>query len=298
MKGLTVAVIVVAALASATGEQPGRHGGPRLLVLQATAGAVRPAATSSASATGAFILDPEKRTLNYELTYHGLESGNPQSIALHNFGEGGNGPRIYTLCGEGAAACPAAASATITGSVPGTPVDPKLLPEFATGRIYLEIVGGDGRGELRGQLEPNNAMVAVQSFVANLAPRAKGAGTGTAVLSEIHFADGTVAVFYRVTVAGTSGAPQAVALGGVPVQGSPPSFSAKTALPRVRALPSRSAATGGTLVGDYQVAGTSADTPLASRLLARGGTDSTLAITVRTARFPDGELYGVFRQIH
>ncbi len=302
--GRTLA-IASAVCAFGFAQQPARHGGPRLFLVEAAANKVQPPGTSSATATGAFILDPEKRSVTYELTYHGLENGNPRSIALHNFGAGGNGERTHTLCGDGGPACPSLASATLSGSLEGSvkgapAVDPKLLGEFATGRMYLEIVGGNGRPEIRGQLEPNNAMVPVTNFVATLAPAAKGTGTGTAVLSEVHFADGRVGVFYRVTVAGTSGAPQAVALTGVPTTAPPaarqPRFSVKNALPQARTLVSRSAATGGTLTGDYQVRRDSVEAPLATRLLSAG--DREVAVSVRTSRFPEGELYGIFRQVH
>jgi hypothetical protein len=297
--------MIVVAGAPGGSEQlpPHRHGGPTLFVVQAAANKLQPSGSSSASATGGFVLDPQKFTLSYDLTYHGLENGGPRSIALHNFGEGGNGPRIRTICGEGGSPCPSAPSATVTGLLEGggqgTPIDSKLLVEFATGRMYVEVVGGDGRPEIRGQLEPNNAMVPVRNFVANLTAVAKGSGTGTAVLSEIHFADGRVGVFYRVTVAGTSGAPQAVSLSGVPdtdrPAAQPTAALAPRALPQPRVLPSKAATPGGTLTGEYQVRPNSTDAPLATRMLAANAKD--VSIAVRTTRFPNGELQGVFRPV-
>src|SRR5438094_4705586 len=46
---------------------------------------------STATGTGAFVLDPARHTVTYDLTYQGLESGGARSIALHNFGAGKTG---------------------------------------------------------------------------------------------------------------------------------------------------------------------------------------------------------------
>lgn len=303
-----ILAILSAACTVGAAQDPSRHGmamhhgGTKLFLAQAAANKVHPAGTSSATATGAFLVDPAQPTVSYDLTYHGLENGPPKSIALHNFGEGGNGARIHTICaGDAGRPCPNLASANLTGSwaentQASAPIDTKLLGEFASARVYLEVVGGDGRPEIRGQLEPNGAMVPFRNFVAHLSSAQGGSGVGTAVLSEAHFADGRVSVFYQVTVAGTSSAPQGVALVGVAAAApAPPKFSPKNALPQFKSLPSRAPATGGTLFGQYEVRRDKGDALFATKLFSAGNPE--VGISVRTSRFPDGELYGIFKPV-
>lgn len=278
------------------------HGGTTLFLAQAEAAKVVPPRPSSATATGAFLVDPAKRTVSYDLTFHGLEYGPAKSIALYNSGAGGNGAVIHTICGSADRSCPNLASANLTGTWDGQgppELDGELLGELASARVYVEIVGGDGKGEIRGQLEPNGAMVSVRNFVAHLAPT-PGADTqaaGTAVLSEVHFVDGRVSVFYQVTVAGTSGTPRGAALVGVPAATgpSPLKFLSRNALPKLRLVPSRASATGGTMTGQYEVNRKQRDALFATKLLSAGSRD--IVIAVSTSRFPDGELYGVFKPV-
>ncbi len=85
-----------------------------LLVAQLDARQVVGGGKSSATGTGTFLLDPSARTLNYDLTYQGLESGGAKSIALRNFGKGGEGEVIKTICSSDAEHCPSGAGATLT----------------------------------------------------------------------------------------------------------------------------------------------------------------------------------------
>jgi hypothetical protein len=278
------------------------HGRITLFLAQLESAKVVPAGTSSATATGAFLVDPAKRTVGYEITFHGLENGPARSIALYNFGAGGNGALIHTICGSADSPCPNLASANVTGTWDGQgrpELGSNLLGELASGRVYVEIVGGDGKAEIRAQLEPNGAMVPVRNFVAHLgpAPGADARATGTAVLSEVHFPDGRVAVVYQVTVAGTSGTPRGAALVGVPATGGPAPLKllGRNMLPKPRLAPSRTPATGGTMTGQYEINRRQTDALLATRLLAAGRRD--IAIAVTTSRFPDGELYGVFKLV-
>jgi hypothetical protein len=68
-----------------------------LLLAQLDATQVVGGSSSSATGTGAFLLDPSQHTLAYSLTYQGLEAGGSKSIALYNFGKGKNGdsPRVF-----------------------------------------------------------------------------------------------------------------------------------------------------------------------------------------------------------
>ena len=171
-----------------------------LLVAQLDAKQVVGGSASTATGTGAFLLDAAHKTLAYNLTYEGLSSDGAKSIALHNFGSGKNGETIKVLCGGDAKPCPKSASATISGrfeSGDGSAIDNKLLGEFGSERVYVEIVGADGKPEIRGQLSPNQAMVMVSNYTVNLAPAAgtNSKGTGTAIVSETHLPDGKVSVF-------------------------------------------------------------------------------------------------------
>lgn len=279
------------------------HGGTVLFVAQLEGGRSVPPRPSSATATGAFLVDSSNRTVSYDLTFHGLESGPPNRIALHNFGVGGNGPLIHAICGADSVPCPRSRSANVMGTWDGKgPVnlDNNLLSEFASGRVYVEVVAADGRPEIRGQLEPNGAMVPVRNFVAHLipAPGSKTKGTGTAVLSETHFPDGRVSVFYHATVAGTAGTPKEVALVRVPPSSTgavPLSLPKPRALPKQRLMPSREPKTGGTLTGQYETNRKDKTAIFSTQLLAAGAQP---AIVIRTDKFPDGELYGALKPVN
>jgi hypothetical protein len=271
------------------------HGGTTLFLAQIDAAHVVPPGNSAGSATGAFLVNPAKRSIDYELTFHALQRP-PQRIELHNFDVGGNGALIRTICGGDAPKCPDADSASLAGTWDGrgpVALDQELLGELASGRVYVEIVGGDGKPEIRGQLEANNAMVPVKNFVAHLsaAPGADSRGVGTAVVSEVHFAGGRIAVFYRVTVAGTSGAPSSAALSPGPATDRVPE---RNVLPEMTISAVSGAPGGGTMTGQYEAASASREAPFATRLAATG---QSVGVVVLTTKFPAGELYGVLKPV-
>lgn len=274
-----------------------------LLVAQLESAQVVPASDSQATGTGAFLLDHKNHTLTYALTYQGLASGGAKIITLRNFGRGANGEALSVLCGEGARPCPPGAGATLSGSIDRVikgELDNKLIGEFDSGRMYIEIVGVDGRSEIRGQMAPNSAMVPFTNYVAHLAPAkdSNSKGTGTAVLSEIHLPGGKVAIFYALTIEGASGAPANAALVGVPAKPTANArvFSAKMALPGLKLSGFRGkGAMGGTLSGSYEVNSGNRNALLISRLLSTGSKE--VGIVVTTRRFPNGELYGAFEQV-
>ena len=265
-----------------------------LFVAQLDAKQVVGGSASTATGTGAFLIDKAERTLAYDLTYEGLGTG-AKSITLHNFGAGKNGDTVKVICGADAKPCPAGGSATITGSLArndGRPLDNNLAGEFASERIYVEIVGADGKAEIRGQLSPNSAMVMVMNYVASLGPAdgTNSQGTGTAIVSETHLPGGKVAVFYTATVAGTSGAPTNAAM----VSGPTPAaraFSTKAALPKLEMRSARDKKTGGSLKGRYEVDRAVPTALFATRLTAAAAAGES-GIVVTTSRFPRGELYG------
>jgi hypothetical protein len=264
-----------------------------LLVAQLDARQVVGGGKSSATGTGTFLLDPSARTLNYNLTYQGLESGGAKSIALRNFGKGGVGEVIKTICSSDAEHCPSGAGATLTGALDsgGRPLENSLIGEFDSGRVYVEIVGADGKPEIRGQLGPNTAMVMVMSFVAHLAPieGSDSKGAGTAIVSETYLPGGKTSVFYAATVADTSGAPTSVALAGGPAP-TREALATRLALPKLQLSRSRNREAGGSLSGVYEVNSAIPNPLLATHLMSANNGQSGIVVT--TSRFPQGELYG------
>jgi hypothetical protein len=279
-----------------------RHGGPTLFLAQLDSKSAVPPRRSSATGTGAFLVDPATQTFSYDLTFHGLEYGTAKSIALRNFGAGGKGALIQTICGSERRPCPSSVSGNVTatsGDEDRPRLEGKLLSEFASARVYVEIVGGDGKAEIRGQLEPNGAMVPVRNFVAHLAPApgVESRGAGTAVVSEVHFPDGRVSVFYRFTVAGTNGPPRNAALVGVSAtEPLPRRRPGENVLPKPRLLPSRAPATGGTITGEYEVNRSRPDALFPTKVLSAENRE--IGIVVSTSRFPQGELFGVLKPVN
>jgi len=290
---------LVAGLAPA---QPSHHGRSTLFLVRADARQAGSAAASGASATAAIIIDRHAGTVRYDLTYQGLTAG-PRRIALHNGDRGAEGPEIMTICGDGAAACPARASARLAGELDGRRLEPRLLSEFASARIYLR-AEAPGRA-IRGQVEPNGAMARVRNYVAPLAPRpgTGGTGEGTAVLSETYLPNGRVDVEYSVTVAGTRGTPTRVTIGKTPRANLLESMLLRslrlTTLnrpPRVTELPSPRRSGGGSLNGRYTVR-SDRDKALFTLAPALTATQAPV-VAVQTDRFPNGELVGVFQPVN
>jgi len=294
------AVVIVAALASGGAAQPPDHGGMHmggavLFLGRADADQVVPRQASAATATAAIIVDLRRAQLRYDLTFNGLERGGASRIALFNFGAGGNGTTVAILCGGGdAPACPAGGGARLAGTSDIRRWSGPLLSEFASGRIYVQVDGGDGRPEIRGQLAANMGMVPSRAYVARLTPGSQpgATGEGTAVLSETFLPGGRVAVQYHVTVAGTAGRPEAAALIGAPPQTETAvRFLDAQRLPNARRQLARRSQAGATFSGGYTARGAAPSQPLANAMLA-GARRPVLAI--RTSRFPRGELFGEF----
>lgn len=298
----TLAVAILGALAFSVSAQPSHQ--PRMhmaraVLFTATANSAQvvPKRPSAATATVGVTIDRTANDLRYDLTYHGLEHGAPTRIALHNFGPGGTGAAVAVLCGQGAAPCPARPSARLAGAIGTLRLTALIFSEFVSSRVYVEIVGGDGRPEIRGQLTTNGAMVPVRNYLARLAPvpGAAAAGEGTAVLSETYLPRGQVGVQYSVTVAGTSGPPQEASLTGVTRQPDVVARFLKSArLPITLRSISARARGGGTFSGRYVARQADRSAVLAVKLLDQ---DRVPAITVKTGRFPRGELVGVFMPV-
>ncbi len=289
-------IIASAAWGQPAGHMGHGHGGANVLFLaKADSAQVVPVGTSSASATAAFVFSKVDRTFHFDLTYAGLEHSGAQSIGLFNFGIGGNGKMIARICGAETIACPVASAARMEGMISRLEVRPTLLSEFASGRVYLQIDGGNGAPEIRGQLNANGAMVPSRSYIAKLVPSdtAGASGEGTAILSETYLPGDRVAVEYSITVAGTSGVPQDAALVGVPQNQSAASIrflSAGRLAGAEKALNGKTRV--GSFSGTYVVSRSSNKSIFAERLFVAGA--RTPGIAIRTSRFPKGELTGVF----
>lgn len=295
-----VAIVLPALFAGARAQHEGMPMGmampaTTLLAAQLDAAQVAGGSRSRASGTGAFLLDPVRRTLAFQLTYQGLENGPARSIALRNFGKGRDGEAVRVLCGDGGPACPGGSSATIEADVASDdrrPLDNALIGEFDSERVYVEIVGGDGKPEIRGQLAPNGAMVMVTSYVAHLAPDAgvDSKGAGTAILSETHLPGGQVNVFFAATVSTPAGVVKAAGL-VADAKGKHRGFGAGAALPQLKVSYSADPAAGGSLAALYVAPEARSDAPLAARLVKLG--NGSVGVIVATSKYPAGELYGV-----
>jgi hypothetical protein len=251
-----------------------------LLLAQLDAKQVVGGSASAATGTGAFLLDPARHSLSYNLTYQGLQNGPPKSIALYNFGRGGNGKMLAALCGAGTQQCPASASATISGRVENAErtLDNAMIGEFDSERVYVEISGGNGEPEIRGQLGANAAMVRFSDYTARLAAaNGTASSSGTAVVTEVHLPRKTT-VFYALTVARTTSAPT-----GAVLVARETNRVLKT-LP-VNTKSSRLAANGGTLTGSFS-------TDVRARQVLRNAT-----LVVITRQFPKGELAGALMPV-
>jgi hypothetical protein len=288
-------IALIGLTATVSAPAPAQHAGHRgrsvLFLVEASADQLPDRdSRSSATATAAVVVDKGGRGLRYDLTYHGLERGPPGRIALYNFARGGVGRTIVILCGAGDRACPARPSARLAGELAEFSLPGELLSEFASGRIYLQIDGGDGKPEIRGQLETNGAMVASRNYIAQLAPTGSQAGgEGTAVISETYLPDGEVAVEYSLTVAGTGGAPESVSLTPQGPGGAAARFQKSDRMPTAFLSTRDARRAGGTVRGRYVVKARDRAQPVAAAMFAAQRVPS---VVVRTSRFPRGELAG------
>ncbi len=189
------AAIAACAIAGTGVAQPQIHAMPEqaLMTARATVAQAVPkfTGTSEASATGAFVLGADAKTVQYRMTWDGLSSEAIVRIDVHNFGRGAAGPSVATLCGGTTPKCPARKAGTIEGT---WNIDAKMAREMATERMYVEVHIEGARGvELRGQILPLPWMVHSQQFVGRLK-------NGTATLYVTDFPQG-MQLQFDVTVA-------------------------------------------------------------------------------------------------
>jgi hypothetical protein len=266
-----------------------------LLVAQLDSKQVVGGSSSRATGTGAFLIDPVHHALTYSLTYEGLKDGSPKSIALSNFGKGKNGEVFKVLCGAQAQPCPSGNSGTISGKFErgdNRALDNHVIGEFDSQRVYVEVVGGNGEREIRGQLAPNGAMAPFANYLAHLEPvrDSESKGTGTAIVSEVYLPGGKVSVFYAATVAGTSGPPVKAGF-AVDQAASTHPFAPRLALPKLELLSPREERAGGSFQGLFEVDSAEPGALFVKPLTSAGHGEVEIVIT--TSRHPDGELFGI-----
>jgi len=288
--GLLLAGLLLGTSSSAWAQHvhgSGELGHKTLLVAQLAGEQVATGSDSKATGTGAFQIDPVRRTFEFQLTYQGLEHGPPQSIALYNFGRGKVGEPVYVLCVAPTNPCPRTTSDTIAkrvGRNEGPKIDNKLLGEFLSERVYVEIIGSDGTPEIRGQLEPNSNIALVRNYVAKLGPRGgAGRGGGTAIVSETYLPEGKIAVDYVATVTGVTAAPTTAALGPATRPGR------QRLLPNTKIRLGRDRNNGGTMKGQYLVNAEAPDAMLPSK--PEPG-ESVAGFVISTVNAPDGAVQG------
>lgn len=271
------------------------HGGTALYLAQLQPEKTVPPARTGATGTGVFIVDPKSRRARYELTFTGLDAA-PSSIAVYNFGAGGNGELVRALCGRDATPCPADRAGRIDGqwdAAERAGKDASFLRELATGRLYVQVNGPEGKPELRAQLEPNGAMTPVSNFVASLAARdtRESKAVGTAMYSEVQLPNGVVRVLYHVTIAGATSEPTSAAV--IPVRGGATTMSSPAAIAKFRlpeaARSGAERAPGGTLSGSFEIRPGSTTSPFT---VMNQREWSPRRLVVSTRRFPEGELVG------
>jgi hypothetical protein len=161
---------------------------------------VPPAARSDASATGAFTISADARSVAYRLTWDGLRSEKISTIDVHDFGRGKVGASVFQLCGGRLGDCPQQRGGTVEGT---WPIPQQLTRELGVERLYVDIhTSAATGGEIRGQILPLPWMVHSEQFVAAMRRKAGDVpGNGTATLYITPFPQGTQLQF-DVTVAG------------------------------------------------------------------------------------------------
>lgn len=294
---LLIGFAATGVLAQPAGEQThGHHGDAVLFLAQLNSDqVVGTEAQVGASGTAALVIDRRRRTATIDMTYEGL-SDPPRRIALFNGSRGAAGKLVLAICGE-TEACPPQSGARLKAA-PAINMDPRLLSEFSSGRIYLQVESS--RGAIRGQVETNGAMVMSRNYVAALSPRpgSGGTGEGTAVLSETYLPNGKVNVQYSVTVARTSGTPTRAIIGRAGnLTGflANRQFSVTNRLPLADNLALATRPGGGSLRGHYLV--TRASDINIKTLSGIMAASNAPVIAVATSRFANGELTGVFEPV-
>lgn len=184
LRSATATLFAMAANASA---QPAHdHAMPSRTLLTARCASEevvpRAARASDATATGAFVIAADGKQIAYRITWDGLVTGAATRIDIHNFGRGGAGQRIFTLCGEGTRACPQGPGGTLQGT---WEISPAMLRELAVERTYVDIHTPQAKdGELRGQIVAVPWMIHSEQYIGRLR-------NGTATLYVTPFPQGT-----------------------------------------------------------------------------------------------------------
>lgn len=158
---------------------------------------------TTAGGTGAFVLNPERNEIRWQVTYRGLSGTLAAGGHVHSGALGISGPVVRTLAAPGDPA-----SATVKGSwksKDGTqPLTPALVDSLIAGRLYVNFhTSANPENEIRGQL----TLIGGTAFQASLegskevpAVQTNATGTASLWLNE----DRTV-LTYNITYIGLSG---------------------------------------------------------------------------------------------
>lgn len=191
--GFVAAVAVLAPHGRSQSVPDHSHGRPQqtLFTARATASAVIPSAQRflEANGTGALIMSADAQSILYRFTWDRLSSGPITAIHVHNFGRGGVGAVVATLCGDSSTTCPDTKGGTIEGV---WKINAALARELAVERMYIDVhTTGASDGELRGQILAVPWMVHSEQFVVRLRHgRHDQPGIGTATVYLTPFPQG------------------------------------------------------------------------------------------------------------
>lgn len=204
MRGATALFVLCPLFALPSSGQPHSMARRTLFTARADSEQVAPRVQvrSDASATGAFIISADAKSVSWRLTWDGLRSEKVDTIDLHDFGWGAVGKSVTTLCSYATTPCPQASAGTIEGT---WAIPPALTRELGVERIYVDVHTSAAKdGEIRGQVLPLPWMVHSDQFIAKMK-------NGTATLYITPFPRGTQLQF-DVTVAGLPAAEAVVAI--------------------------------------------------------------------------------------
>jgi len=154
-----------------------------------TAGQIFPAAMSGASGMAHFVVKLESGAVNGRVTLTGLAA---TSVAIHEGFAGASGPALIGLTpSAGADEWEVPAGALLTA---------EQLAAFSQGRLYVVAASAaHPRGEIRGQLVPENVVVTFSPLARAAQAQAVGAGAGGVIATTVDRRNRTLSVHINST---------------------------------------------------------------------------------------------------
>lgn len=130
-----------------------------------------PPVITSASGTGAFVLNAARTELTFDITVNGL-SGPITSAHFHNAAEGVNGQIVRAITSSYSANT----ASGVWKNTDSEPLTLALVDELDAGRIYVNVhTSANSGGEIRGQVIANQGT----SFIAKFGSGLQGGGGGS-----------------------------------------------------------------------------------------------------------------------